>query len=204
MTSIREFFWRLVAWSRRDALDRELADDMAFHTELLARDLERDGLSSTDALAAARRQMGNATSIRERGREFAGFPAIDVVVRDTAYALRGLRRSPGFTTTVVLTLALGIGANAAMFGVIDRLMFRPYPLMRDPHAVNRVYLQTTYQGRTNTNTVFPYRRYLDLTRASNAISDFAAESEWRFAVGKGEASHVRKVVGVSASFIRLL
>ena len=196
---MREFFWRLAAWWRRDALDRELANDMQAHLELLARDFEREGMTPADALAAARRKLGNPTRLREQSRDFAGFPAIDIVLRDLAYALRGLRRSPGFTITVVLTLALGIGANAAMFGVIDRLMFRPFPLMRDPGSVNRVYLQTTYQGRTNANTVFPYLRYLDLARATNSIEKLAVESEWRFAVGRGDATRVRKVAGVSAS-----
>jgi predicted permease len=195
----RELLGRFAAWRKRDTLDRELADDMRAHVELLARDLERDGMSPTDALAAARRQVGTVTQLREQSREFWGFPAVDIVVRDVRYALRGLGRSPGFTATVILTLALGIGANAAMFGVIDRLMFRPYPFMRDPGAVNRVYLQTTYQGHTNANTVFPYLRYLDLAQANNTIAQFAAESEWRLAVGSGEAARVRKVAGVSAS-----
>src|ERR1019366_532270 len=85
---------------------------------------------------------------------------LDMLQQDLRYAFRGLWRSPGFTTAVVLTLGLGIGANAAMFGVIDRLMFRPFPYLRDPATVNRVYLQTTGRGRVVTRSVFPYTTYL--------------------------------------------
>ena len=65
----------------------------------------------------------------------------DHLLQDTRYAVRGFRRSPGFAAAVVLTLGLGLGANAAMFSVIDQLMFRPYRYLRDPASVNRVYLR---------------------------------------------------------------
>ena len=196
----REILGRFAAWLRRDELDRQLAEDMRAHVELLARDLAHDGLSRDEAHAAARRQVGNVTRAREESRDAWGFPAIDVVLSDVRYALRGLRRTPGFAATVIVTLALGIGANAAMFGVIDRLMFRPFPYLRDPSAVNRVYLQTTYRGRASTAATFPYRRFLDLSRVSSTVAAVAAESEWRFGVGQGDATRIRKVAGVSASY----
>ena len=198
--TIREIIGRLIAWSRRDELDRELTAELRDHLELLTRDFEHSGMSAADARAAARRQVGNLTGLREQSRDYWGFPVLDAILLDVRYALRGLRRSPGFTATVILTLGLGIGANAAMFGVIDQLMFRPYAYMREPDDVNRVYLQTTDRGRVSTNTTFPYLRYLDLRSATSTIERFAAVSEWRFAVGSGDASRVRKVAGVSASF----
>ena len=201
--NLREIVGRIAAWRRRDELERDLAADMDAHVELLARDLEADGMSPTDALAAARRQVGNVTGLREKSRDFWGFPALEAFLQDVSYALRGLRRSPGFTATVIVTLGLGIGANAAMFGVIDRLMFRPYPYMRDPASVSRIYTRSTYQGRESYNTVFPYLRYTDLSSASAGIETFAAQTEWRFAIGTGDATRVGKVGGVSASFFSL-
>ena len=198
--TFRELLGRLAAWRNREELDRDLAADLDAHVALLARDLERDGLSPADARSAARRQVGNVTSLREQSRDYWGFPALDSVLQDLRYAVRGLRRSPGFTVTVIVTLALGIGANAAMFGVIDRLMFRPPPYLREPSQVHRVYLESSYQGRSNANTVFPYLRYQDLRLATATIADVAAHSEWRFAVGSGDASRVRKVAAVSASY----
>ncbi|HVE36542.1 MAG TPA: ADOP family duplicated permease [Gemmatimonadaceae bacterium] len=198
--TLREILGRLSAWRRRDELGHQLAEDMHAHIELLARDLRQDGLSPDEARAAARRQVGNVTRALEESRDAWGFPRVDVVVGDLRYAARGLRRAPGFTTTVVVTLALGIGANAAMFGVIDRLMFRPFAYLRDPATVNRVYLQSTYRGRTTTSTTFPYRRFLDLSRMTSTAAMVAAESQWRFGVGEGEATRIRHVAGVSASY----
>jgi predicted permease len=196
----REIWRRIAAWVRRDALDRELAGELAEHADLLARDLEREGLGPAAARAAARRQVGNVTRSREESRDAWGFPAIDTLLHDLRYALRGLRRSPGFTATVVTTLALGIGANATMFSVIDRLMFRPYPYMRAPNEVHRVYMRTTSRGRTLTYATTSYTRYLDITRASRSFSQVAAVSEWRLAVGAGQNTRVRHVDGVSAAF----
>jgi predicted permease len=120
--------------------------------------------------------------------------------QDVRYSLRGLRRSPGFTATVILTLGLGIGANAAMFGVIDRLMFAPFPYLRDPAQVHRVYLQKSSLGKQSTAAIMPYTRYLDLERFSHSFSQYAGFMEWQLAVGTGDASRERQVAGVSASF----
>ena len=197
--TLREFLGRLAAWRQRAELEREVVSELAEHIELLARDNEHAGMAPADALLAARRQVGNVTALRERSRDAWGFPSIERVLRDVRYTARGLRHSPGFSLMAVVTLALGIGANAAMFGVIDRLMFRPYPLMRSPATVNRVYLETTSSGRANANTVFPYTRFLDLQKHTTEFAAIAAVSEWRFGVG-GEDARVRKVAGVSASF----
>ncbi|HEX7939079.1 MAG TPA: ABC transporter permease, partial [Gemmatimonadaceae bacterium] len=198
--TIREMLGRLLAWRQRAQLDRELAAELDAHVDLLARDLEHGGMSPADARIAARRQVGNVTAHREQSRDAWGFPRLEAVAQDLRYAVRGLRRSPAFTVAVVTTLALGIGGNVAMFAVLDRLMFRPLPYIAAPSRTNLVYLQTTYRGVRNTSTVFPYLRYLDLRRGAGAIGDFAAQSEWRYAVGSGPASRVRKVVGVSASY----
>jgi putative ABC transport system permease protein len=197
--TLREILLRLRAWANRDRLARELEAEMQAHVDLLARDLEHDGMSRSDAIASARRQVGNSTSQRETSRDYWGFPAIDAILQDVRYAVRGLVRSPGFTATVVITLGLGIGANAAMFAVIDRLMFRPFPYLRDPSAVHRVYLQTTFEQRRSSRTVVPYTRYLNVVKDAHTITQHAGVSEWRLAVGRGRDTRVRKVAGVSAS-----
>ena len=198
--TLRELVGRLATWMRRDTLDLELARELEEHVALLARDYTRDGMSSTDAMVAARRQLGNVAQLREESRDAWGFPTIDALMQDLRYAVRGLRRAPAFTITVILTLGLGIGANAAMFAVIDRLMLRPFPLIREPGTVQRIYLQSTYRGKTSNNSTFPYRRYLDLAQATRTIASVAAHSEWRFGVGTGDATSIRKVVGVTPSF----
>lgn len=120
--------------------------------------------------------------------------------RDVRYAFRGLGRSPGFTITVVLTLGLGIGANTAMFGIMDRLMVRPFPYLRDPDAVHRVYLQRYDRGTLRTTGSNQYTRFLDLERFSTRISQAAGFANFTLAVGTGDAARERGVGLVSASF----
>ena len=195
----RELVNRLRAWVARDRLSRELSAELEAHVELTARDLEHGGMSPAEARLAARRQLGNATALRESSREAWGFPRLDNVLQDLRYAARALAHSPAFTITVVLTLGLGIGANAAMFAVIDRLMFRPFPYMKDPGSVHRVYYETNVTRRF-VNMVMPYTRYRDLVGSAESFSQEASMSEWRLAVGTGQATTVRKVAGVSATF----
>lgn len=193
-----EWMMRVRDWFRRDTLDRELADELQFHRQQLERDAGAAG--SLDALRDARRQLGNETRVREDSRDRWSLPWIDVLQQDLHYAWRGLRRSPAFTATVVITLALGIGANVAMFGVVDRLMFRPLPYLIDASSVNRVYLQTTPRGETFTNTVFPFTRYLDLRQNSTSFSQYAAFSQQVMAIGTGDDAKEQNTAGVTASF----
>ncbi len=133
--TLAELWGRLRAWSRRRALERELSGELEAHLALLARDLEDEGLPPVEARRQARRRLGNLTAIRETSREAWGFPAVDILLRDLRYAVRGLVRSPGFTVTVAVTLGLGIGANAAMFAVIDRLGVLSYNLSERRHEL---------------------------------------------------------------------
>jgi len=121
-------------------------------------------------------------------------------LQDARYALRGLRRSPTFTITVILTLGLGIGANTAMFGIIDRMMFKPFPYMRDPGAVHRVYVQSTFRGRQFTGGVSQYTRYLDFRNFSSSFSQSAGYANFTLAVGTGVDAAEQRVGLVSASF----
>jgi len=125
---------------------------------------------------------------------------LDALQQDVRYSLRGLRRSPGFTAAVILTLGLGIGANAAMFNVIDRLMFRPFAYLRDPAKVHRVYLRLPGRERLLTNESFPYARYLDLAKWTTSFSQYAAFYPTTVAVGTGPASRERPIAAVSASY----
>ena len=197
---MREWLARLVDWIRRDRLDAELNEELAFHQSQLERDALATGTASLDARRNARRQLGNVTRVRENARERWSVPWLDHLQQDVRYAFRGLRRSPGFTISVIITLGLGIGANAAMFGVIDRLMFRPYAYLRDPGRVHRVYLQVTERDRQTTRDGMEYTRYLDLERLTTQFSASAAYSHGGVAVGTGDAARERPIAAVSASF----
>lgn len=125
---------------------------------------------------------------------------VDTLSRDITYALRGLVRAPGFTVTVMVTLALGLGANVAVFGVVDRLMFRPLAFLRDPATVHRLYWQWQDASQTRTTRTAAYRRYLDLREGTRAFSALAAFSERDVAVGEGEQAQERRIAAVSASY----
>src|SRR4029434_339385 len=101
----------------------------------------------------------------------------------------------------MLALAFGIGANAAMFGVVDRLMFRPYPYLKDPSAIHRIYLRLSVRGTTRTQAgEFPYTRYTDIRNGTSSFTHHAAFLSPSLAVGVGDAARERRVGVVSAAF----
>ena len=120
--------------------------------------------------------------------------------QDLRYAIRGLRAKPGFTIAVMLTLGLGIGANAAMFSIVDRLLFRPPPMLRDAAATHRVYVVTTYRGKENSGGSIAYARYLDLVRTTRSFTRLAQFTARDLAIGTGDESREMRVGVVSASF----
>jgi putative ABC transport system permease protein len=198
---MREWIARAIDWMRRDRLDRELQDELRFHREHLERDAVRSGVSREEAPYTARRKLGSVTRVTEAARERWSLPSLDQVLQDVRYALRGLRRSPGFTTTAVVTLALGIGANVAMFGVIDRLMFRPYSYTKDPGTVHRIYLvDTRSRGRVIQPSGIEYLRYLDLQRTTSSFSRMAVFAHPLVAIGVGDAARERRIAVVSATY----
>ncbi len=125
---------------------------------------------------------------------------LDALKQDIRYALRGLRAKPGFAAAVVVTLALGIGANAAMFGIVDRLLFRPPPMLKDPDTAHRVYLYRTNRGTERPGGVSQYARYRDLATMTTSFSNEAGHTSRQMAVGVGDAARELQVAVVSGGF----
>ncbi len=192
--------YRLRALFRRAAVERELDQELRFHLEREAEKHLREGASPDEAMRRARVAFGGVDSAKEASRDGRGLALLETATRDLRYALRSLRRNPGFTLGVVLTLALGIGANAAMFGIVDRLLFRSPPYLREPDRVHRVYLVWVERGREVIETSNQYTRYLDLRRWTTAFSDLAGYSNRELAVGVGQEARELEVATISATF----
>ena len=122
--------------------------------------------------------------------------------QDLKYAVRSLRTKPGFTLAVVTTIALGIGANAAMFGIVDRLLFRPPALMKDPATAHRIYKFSTFRGKERASGGGQFAFYKDLERWTTSFSDIAGYSARDLAVGVGDAAREMHIGVVSANFFR--
>ena len=123
--------------------------------------------------------------------------------QDLRYAVRGLRQKPGFALAVILTLGLGIGANAAMFGVTDRLLFRTPSYMKDPDRVHRVYLARMFDGKETFQSYFQYTRFKDLERWTTSFDQTVAMTEPQAAVGVGSNAREMRIAAVSAGLWRM-
>jgi predicted permease len=138
MDKLMQLWRRLHFYLQRDRYDREFAEEMRFHLELKVDENLQAGMTSTEARATARRQFGNQTLLRERSREMWGFRSLETLGQDLRFGVRMLLKHKGFTTVAVLSLALGIGANTAIFSLMDAIFWRPLPVSHPEQLVSPV------------------------------------------------------------------
>ena len=120
--------------------------------------------------------------------------------QDARYAARGVRSRPGFAAVVITTLGLGIGANAAMFGIVDRLMLRSPAMLVNPALTHRLYFQRTIENKPSITSNVAYRNYREVAEQTSSFERTAAVFIGNLAVGRGEDSRERKVALVSGTY----
>src|SRR5687767_9175114 len=127
MRPLRAWLRRLASVCGGDQRDRELADELESHIQLHIDDNVRAGMSPTEARRQALLTLGGVDQTKERYRDRRGVPIVENLIRDIRYAMRRLRRAPGFTCAAVVMVALGVGANTSTFSQLYAIVIRPLP-----------------------------------------------------------------------------
>jgi len=175
----------------RGGLDGDLSEEMQAHLDLMTSENIERGMPADEARAAARRAFGNLTRTQENAHEAWQFPRLETILQDIRYGLRGIRRSPSFSAVVILTLALGIGANTAIFSVVYSVLLRPLPYPNGERLVRLGESTAQASGIAVTWVNFQHWR-----AESTAFEDMAAVTGADFTLtGRGDAvlTHARLV-----------
>jgi len=173
---IRQSLLRMAAFIRRRPLDQDLNDEMAVHLEMAIEENLKRGLNPEDARRQALIRFGNVGQAREYHRAARGLPGMDVLMQDLSYALRTLRREISFTLVAVLILGLGIGANVAVFSVVNTLLLRPLPFPNSKQLV-RIHQEAPKGGESSmTYSVDATQAFQNRTRAFDEVTGYFAFS----------------------------
>ncbi len=206
-----ELWTRIRELIGRSRLDRDLDEEMGLHLSLLEEEFRASGMSEREARAAARREFGGIASAQQEYRADRGMPRLENFAKDTRYAARGLLRNPGFAAAAILSLALGIGANTAVFSVFHAVMMRSLPVSH-PEQLVMLYRSGGwgYHGIASYPLYQEMRTHSELFSGVMAISGAATV---RFGTaGEGRTEFVKRafvsgdafeVLGVKAAMGRL-
>ena len=167
MRRLRAALARVRAHFHRDRLDRDLAAELHSHLSMHIDDNRRAGMNADEARRQALLKLGGIVQVEERHRDVRGIPMLEHLIRDVRLGTRNLKASPAFTAVTILTLGLGIGANTAIFSIINTALFQPLPVNRPDElvSINRVSAGVP---------TFSYPDYRDLRDRSTLLAGIAA------------------------------
>lgn len=188
---------RLPWWKRRQS--KELEEEIQSHLAMAARDRQERGAAPEAAQAAARREFGNVLLVQETTRDMWGWASLERFAQDLRYGARILQRSPGFATVAILTLALGIGINTALFSVVNGVLLSPLPY---PHPEQLV---SVFESKPHfAKGSFSYLNFLDFQRQSRTLAAIAAYRGTGFDLtGSGQAEQLQAQM-ISAGLFSML
>jgi hypothetical protein len=183
---LSEFGRRLLMLLRRRQFDADLEEEMRLHRELLVQEQIERGLSEKEARYAVQRRFGNDLVLREESRDMWGWNWLESFLQDVRYGLRVLARNPGFTAVAVITLALGIGANTAIFTVVNAVLLRPLPYEKPDQLV--AVFESEPECR---NCPVSGPDFLDWRQSSKSFSSLVAGTmDQASLTGAGEPQHL--------------
>jgi predicted permease len=197
---------------RRDDIERALDTDLADYVERSAAEKVRAGMSEAEARRAARIELGGVEQTKDSVRATLALGPVETFVADAGYALRTLRRQPAFTAVAVLTLALGIGVNVALFSLFQQLLQRPLPVPEPNELVNLTdpgpkligQVMTSSSASGGPDTVFSYPTFRDLERAQEPFVGLAAHRSFEANVTSGQSARLTTGILVSGGYFSVL
>jgi len=192
---MKEILRRLAYLRRRNRFNRELDDEIEFHVQMRADELEKAGMPQTEAVRRARREFGSSVRMREQTRAAWQIHWLEDLLSDLRYALRALRRNPGFAAAAIFSLALGIGANTTIFSLTMEFLFSQ-PSCRDPQTL------ASMQIGGNSHAYMPHYRFLRDAHIFEGLagSNEESESNWRF----GNDTYRLQVMRVTENFFHVV
>jgi predicted permease len=210
MRRLNDFLFRLKALLAPGKMERELDEEMVFHLEMETRKNVRAGMSEEEARRKARRDFGGLARQKERARESWGVTLARDLVADTRLVFRQFRRNPGFAAAALVTLALGIGANAAIFSIADQALLRQPPVV-EPDRLAAVYT-TCRRGFERCSSSYPdYEDYRDFSRSFASMAGYSSvplnvgdETGARLATGQVVTGNYFTLLGLRPHLGRLI
>jgi predicted permease len=198
-----QVWMRFQTFFRRHRFTEQLSDEVRFHLEEQIAENIAAGMSPEDARYAAMRLFGNSTWLKEETRATWGWLWVDEVSQDLRYGFRALRKSPLFTTVAVLTLALGIGANTAMFSLLDQVVLRLLPV-NHPEQLAIVRETGNHYGNSYGPNTISWPMFEDLRDNNQAFSGMFCRFPARVTIGYGDRAAQISAELVSGSYFRVL